>query len=132
MSPFNLIPRLLIALKAMVRPQVAILLSQAPLPQIHPSAISAENGGWVQVSGSPAGTVSMWLYIITLGVPVVPRYLATMLTLLSSGSTISTSSPSVAHSAATRAPIADSSPVTLLVCRSLRMKEITSSLWESM
>ncbi len=58
MSPFSLMPRRLIALKAIVSPQVAILLSQAPLPQIHPSAISAENGGWVQVSRSPAGTVS--------------------------------------------------------------------------
>ena len=47
------------ALKAMVAAQVATLLSEAPLPQRTPSAIVAEKAGYVQDSGSPAGTVSM-------------------------------------------------------------------------
>lgn len=41
-------------------------MSTAPRPQTHPSAISPENGSWVQ-SAALAGTTSVWPWISSAG-----------------------------------------------------------------
>lgn len=128
MSPFSLIPRFLMTLKAVVTAQVEILLSAVPLSHICPSAIVAENGGCFHWSGSPGGHRVYVGVDHHTGLSRGPLVSGDFAGPVLGGFDDLRFQPVLGALFDRSRPISDSSPVTLLVWISLCMKEISRDL----